>query len=100
MSDDLIVLLKKTSSLPIGNDIIQVFLFSKDKTPSISKSLKFHNIFQSGMVLQVKTENHSRAQAGVAVRLWGHGQPDSGAVLNLQCKGAGRKVCNLRLYLG
>ena len=53
------MLLKKTSSLPVGNDIIQVFLFSKDKTPSISKSLKFHNIFQSGMVLQVKTENHT-----------------------------------------
>ena len=60
----MIVLLKKTSSLPIGNDIIQVFLFSKDKTPSISKSLKFHNIFQSGMVLQVKTENHTIRRLG------------------------------------
>ena len=94
MSDDLIVLLKKTSSLPVGNDVIQVFLFSKDKTPSISKSLKFHNIFQSGMVLQVKTENHT-----ILVRRLGW-RRDSGAVLNLQCKGADRKVCNLRLYLG
>ena len=76
---------------------------SEDTTSSSSKRLKFHNIFQSGMVLQVQIGIFSRTkvsdledgvlQAGVRARVWGAGQvhPDA-TVLTLQCRGASRKV--------